>query len=1265
MLSLRRCLSLFAFLLLGLPFAHAQNTVYAITLNGAFGTLNLTTGAFAQLGSAGTTPAGMSGLGNNLFLGADSGNTLYFVNPAAGNLSPIGMSTLPGGFNDFGGTTSGLYGVGNDNNLYLLNSQSGASTLVGSLGVNLSGASSVSSNGGTLYLALDTGSGSVLYSVNTSTGAATRIGSTGVSHILAMVFANDLLYGANPSGNLYTLNTSTGAATLVANSGQNIYGMAALAAPLTPLRLVNVTPCRLVDTRQGSPIQGGTYQTFNLPALAQAGGANNGCSGFNLANAQAYSLNVTLVPISHRRVGYLTIWPTGQAQPLVSLLNSDGRTKANAAIVPSGTGGAVNVYVTDTTNVLIDIDAYFDSAGDSSALAFYPLPPCRVVDTRGGQDGGTLQAGQERDFSIPGNCGIPGNATAYSFNVTVIPASGGLDYLTVWPQGENMPVVSTINDSTGTVAANAAIVPAGTNSKTAFYPHSNSTDLLVDTNGYFAPPSPGTGSGSSPLSLFTLTPCRVIDTRNGIGEFTGTIPVAVVGSSCGVPGSSSEAFVFNATVVPDSTTHLSYLTLWPDGETMPVVSTLNAYDGAVTSNMAIVPAGPGNNAINAFAGEEGTKYTNLILDIASYFAPVPTLSLDTTSLPVGTRNSGYSVTLAASGGVPPYSWSLSGGSLPTGLSLSSSGTIAGMPTGTGTFNFSVQVQDSESPAQATARNFQLTVNASQGTLSINTASLPSGTVNTVYSTVLSANGGLTPYAWNVIAGSLPAGLGFSSSTGQITGTPQAPGLSVFTVQVTDAENHTAMAVLPVTIDGGNSNGSLNGMYAFSFTGYDGNSQTPFVVAGSLTMDGNGNVTGGEYDLNGMTHGAEHDTITGGNYTISSNGQGQLSFTDNTGANIQMFVAVGDGQDIRIISMDVSGENAFWGAGVLRQQNPSAFNLAAGAGTWAFGSQGFDTTGEPIAIDGTYQEDASGNVNGTEDINDFGTHSQTIFTGHVTSNPPISANGRVTLQFQVAGIGTLHYVSYIISTGEVLEIGIDSGGAIGVLNALRQSTNNFSNSNLNGKSVGRGSRQHGAGGGSPNSQATVQLLQSSNGNLTVSEYDNTGGTVSNGTLTGTYTVASNGRTPVNFTDGSQVVCYLVTTNEGYCINTVPQPGHNVNGAELTYFEPQTGGPFGLTSVAGQYTAGSLPQYVSSTASSIDTFFTDGAGNASFVGTESGPGGIEPQSGAETYTVDNTGLVTILAGSSPSAYGYVVNANKFEVISTDGNPRLLIHVRSAAP
>ena len=364
----------------------------------------------------------------------------------------------------------------------------------------------------------------------------------------------------------------------------------------TKLQLVNVTPCRLVDTRSnGGPIQGGSSRNFTLPGL---GGCNIP------ATAAAYSLNVTVVPIT--TLGYLTIWPTAERQPVVSTLNSpDGRVKANAAIVPAGVSGAVSVYVTDTTNVLLDIDAYFAPAA-SGTYQFYPLTPCRIVDTRNG-DGGMLKAGVERDYTIPGNCNVPSSATAYSFNVTVLPSAGGLDYLTVWPKGEPQPTVSTLNDNTGTIVANAAIVPAGSESATAFYAHSNSTNLLVDVNGYFAP------AGTGGLSMYPQAPCRVLDTRQNNGPpFMGEKTVNVEGSAC-APASTASAYIFNATVVPPGP--MLYLTLWPDGEKQPTVSTLNAEDGFITSNMAIVPTT--NGSIDAFAD----ALTQLILDISGYFAP--------------------------------------------------------------------------------------------------------------------------------------------------------------------------------------------------------------------------------------------------------------------------------------------------------------------------------------------------------------------------------------------------------------------------------------------------------------------------------------------------------------------------------------------------------------------------------------------------------------------------------------------------------------------
>ena len=391
----------------------------------------------------------------------------------------------------------------------------------------------------------------------------------------------------------------TGACMGVGSCTVNLTGNLAVTGvfvqPGAGIQLTPLTPCRVVDTRQngGQPIPGNSSQSFVLP----------GACGIP-SNAAAYSLNVTVVP--HNTLSYLTIWPTGEAQPEVSLMNSpDGRVKANAAIVPAGTQGAVSVFVTDTSDVILDINGYFATPG-SATYQFYPLTPCRIIDTRSG-NGGPLQAGVERDYPMAGQCGIPTTATAYSFNVTVLPTNKELDYLTVWPQGETMPVVSTLNDPTGTVVANAAIISAGNNNATAFYAHDNPTNLIVDVNGYFAP------AGTGGYSLYAVAPCRVLDTRNNGGQpFMGEKTVNVVGSPC-APPSNATAYVFNATVVPPAS--MPYLTLWPDGSDQPNVSTLNAYDGFVTSNMAIVPTR--NGSIDAYAA----ALTHLILDISGYFAP--------------------------------------------------------------------------------------------------------------------------------------------------------------------------------------------------------------------------------------------------------------------------------------------------------------------------------------------------------------------------------------------------------------------------------------------------------------------------------------------------------------------------------------------------------------------------------------------------------------------------------------------------------------------
>lgn len=390
-------------------------------------------------------------------------------------------------------------------------------------------------------------------------------------------------------------NTTYFGAYFGADSGTEVV------AGATPMQFVPLTPCRVLDTRgAGGPLQGGS--TTIVPMTSQI------CN--TPASATAFSLNVTLVPAGGP-VGYLTIWPTDQLQPTVSTMNSpDGRIKANAAIVGAGTLNNISIYVSNTTNVLLDIDGYFVPTGTPSALAFYPMTPCRVIDTRGGDGdlgGPYLVGGHTRNFPVTESSCIPpaANAQAYSFNFTAVPHGGPMSYLTVWPQGQTMPVVSTLNNYTATTVANAAVVPSGQQGGISVYPSAD-TDLVVDINGYFAPPQTGG------LSLYGTEPCRVLDTRQGNGAFQGLLRVPVLDADCRMP-SAAQAFVFNATVVPQAP--LGYLTLWPDGLPQPEASTLNATDGWITSNMAIVPTGAGS--IDAYA----SALTQLILDVSSYFAP--------------------------------------------------------------------------------------------------------------------------------------------------------------------------------------------------------------------------------------------------------------------------------------------------------------------------------------------------------------------------------------------------------------------------------------------------------------------------------------------------------------------------------------------------------------------------------------------------------------------------------------------------------------------
>jgi len=432
--------------------------------------------------------------------------------------------------------------------------------------------------------------------------------------------------GTGTGSVLWSIPANPGAARTgaIVYGGQTAVITQAGATSTSGLAFYPLTPCRIVDTRAGFGFEG----AFGAPSLVE--GATR---SFPIPNSfcgvqptQAYSLNVTAV--QDASLVYMTAFPAGLMTPNVSTLNApQGNVVANAAILTGGTDSGVSVFASNNTGVLIDINGYFAPPTAPQGLAFYPMSPCRVADTReyfgfmGDFGPPSLVGGAARNFPMQqSSCDIPSSALAYSVRMTAVADDGPLGYLTTWPMNETLPNVSTLNAPLGGVVGNQAIVPAGTDSAGSLSVFvSDATDLLIDINGYFGPPG-----GSGALYFYPVTPCRIADTRQYFG-FTGAFgpPSLIAGASrtfpiqsaCGIP-SSAQAYSLNLTAVVPSGGDLVYLTAFPTGVTVPNASTLNAPMGGVVASAAIVPAGTGGS-IDVFSSDA----TDLLIDINGYFAP--------------------------------------------------------------------------------------------------------------------------------------------------------------------------------------------------------------------------------------------------------------------------------------------------------------------------------------------------------------------------------------------------------------------------------------------------------------------------------------------------------------------------------------------------------------------------------------------------------------------------------------------------------------------
>jgi large repetitive protein len=217
---------------------------------------------------------------------------------------------------------------------------------------------------------------------------------------------------------------------------------------------------------------------------------------------------------------------------------------------------------------------------------------------------------------------------------------------------------------------------------------------------------------------------------------------------------------------------------------------------------------------------------------------IAAISISPASLAGGTTGSAYSQTLTGSGGTGPYTFAVTAGSLPPGLSLAAGGTLSGTPTSVGSYSFTVTATDSLNATGSQA--FSVTV--SPAVVDIQPGSLSPASRGVFYAALLTASGGTAPYTFAVTSGSLPAGLSLAA-TGQLSGTPGATGSYTFTATATDAHgaSNSRTFVLNVNVSTLDISPSLladaaaGSAYTVSLVGNGGTAPYTFALANGTTL----------------------------------------------------------------------------------------------------------------------------------------------------------------------------------------------------------------------------------------------------------------------------------------------------------------------------------------------------------------------------------------------------------------------------------------------